>query len=258
MFIFLTGLVIVALVSLFKYTNAKPEYFYAKVMVKKTSKDNPYPGANYTKLLKKGDVIKDFVGNKEVEILAVRYYPRSSDGEDNTNAYTIFLYLKIKKDDSKSKRFFYNKKEVKPGKNLDLDFFNAAITAEPLIISTEPIQEKYVEKTVTLWRYEGQSASNPNTFENIKVGESYFDGEDKVFEILSKRLVDLEPTGSNFQYIFLNSSLKHVEIKVRMKLLDDNGIYYFADQPIRYRMGLNIFSDHNFFDLYTVVGIANE
>jgi hypothetical protein len=253
-FVFFIIFLLVSLVSLFKYINKTPDYFYAKVLVKKAAKDNPYPDFNYTKLIKKDDKIKDFMGNTEVEVLSVRYYYNNSG--DNLNTYKIFLYLKIKKDNNKQTDFIYHKTKIKVGKIIDLDFDKVTVAGEILKIDNKPIQEKYVERIITLWRYEGQSQNNPNVFENIKIGESYFDGEDKVFVVLSKELVDLQMTGANASYFHQRGNMKHILITAKVKLLEEGDLLFFPDgQPVRFRQGLNIFTDHNLFDWYLVVGI---
>jgi len=219
----------VVLVSIFKIT-AKPKYFYAKALVM-VNKERQKPDLSYVKLIKKGDKIKDFMGNTVVEVLSARYYP--SEPINKSNTYDFALILKLKNDNLKQFSYSFNKTEVKVGSTLSLNFPKILTYGEIFDVKGEPFDDKYEDKIVYFFRYEGNSVNNFNLYENIRIGDYYFDGEDETIEILDKTLMDIEHYAGNINYYNSRSeNLKHIVIKVRMKLLKDDGDLIYGKNTI--------------------------
>ncbi|EKE14682.1 MAG: hypothetical protein ACD_12C00343G0002 [uncultured bacterium] len=84
------------------------------------------------------------------------------------------------------------------------------------------------------------SKENPSLweYESINIGGYYFDGEDKMFEILAK---EVSNTGNT------------LTVKVKIKLMNLNGRLIFAeDKVITVGKNINIFTNDFIFNNYVV------
>ncbi|MFA5770295.1 MAG: hypothetical protein WC894_02260 [Patescibacteria group bacterium] len=222
-FILLFALLIgfVFFVSFYRLFFSKSTYIYAKVKVGQglwwaSTAKSPLWLVNS---IKKGDVIKNFNGETEVEVLSVRHFPyfltqnlaQNNVSFININQYDIFLNLKIKVSGNKINGYSFQRSTIGVGAPIDLDFPSAQISGAITELSDKPIVENFVEKTIFLTK----KSTDSNEFYSIKIGQSYFDGENEVIKIIDKSF-----DGSN------------ITIKALFKLKKESDQLVFGEEEI--------------------------
>lgn len=159
---------------------ANPQYVYAKVKVGSGFwwQREVKPGVWFIAAVQKGDVERDLLGTKLAEILAVRRYP-AGDG------WKIFLTMKLAASRNEGLGTYDFKGEtLAVGSPIELELSRAKITGTVIELSEKELVEGYVEKALVLTKKE------PETWEYgaIRVGDTFFDGEEVVLEVMDKEM----------------------------------------------------------------------
>jgi hypothetical protein len=256
--IFFACIVFVVFVSAYKLFFTKPTFIYVKVKMGQglwwasTGKTPIW----FIKGLKKGDVEKDLIGNSSAEILSVRYYPWTY----NQNQYDVYVDLKLKvTGDKKTGKYNFNRSTIGVGVPIDLEFPSSQFSGTIIDISEKPFKKKYIEKIVSLIKASGYNKDFPFPYENIVIGDKYFDGEDYVFEVLDKKLqkqiwtVTNNLTGQLYEREVETSQGIIIKAKIKVKEVDKY-LVYGEDQIVSLNRNLNISTSRAYGD-YTIIGI---
>jgi len=251
--IFLACVGFVGVVSFYKLFISKPTYVYVRVKMGQGLwwASTLKPSLWFIKNIKKGDVQTDLTGKPLAEILSVRYYPTSL-----SNQYDVYLMMKLKvSGSSKSGKYNFNRSSIGVGAPVDFEFSSSQFSGTITDLSSRPIRDKFVVKTVYLskpfaytWEYDG-----------IKVGDKFFDGEENVIEILDKSAGEYASIISPYRSIVdesLSQNRRGVTVKLKIKgKIVDNKFVFGNDQVVS--LGKNIyFATDNFnFSDYVVAGI---
>ncbi len=184
--------ILVVIIVLVKISTSKPDYLYVKVKLSQglwwASTQNP--SLWFINAIKKGEVDTNLLGEPIGEILEVRYYPvPSSPLVPAKDQYDIYLTLKLSASyNERTNKYTFKRSSVTIGSPIELEFPSAQITGTIIDIGPEPFNHEYVEKEILLTHEEGYFKDLPFAYENIKVGDKYFDGTGEVFEVIDKRL----------------------------------------------------------------------
>lgn len=237
--IFIAIVIFVGFIFLFRVATSKPTYIYAKIKMgqglwwAQTGK----PSIWYLKSLKKGEMETSLLGRTVAEILEIRYYPAPLPPERYETAYDIYLTVKLAvTKDRKTNKLVFKRLPIAAGSPIELELPSAQITGTVIDLAKERFNDQYIEKTIFLVKEEGYRRGLPFAFDNIVIGDKYFDGVDFVFEVLDKKLekaafatTDLygrlhEQTTSTVQNIIIEA-----KIKVKEK---DNQLVFGEEQIV--------------------------
>lgn len=235
--IFIVGIVVV-----FRLFTQKKETIYVKVKVSQGLwwASTLKPSVWLATSLQKGDKEISLSGDKIAEIIEVRRYPL---GVFNyaSEQYDVFLIVKMKVGyNENTGKYTFKRSNITIGGPVEYEFQNVAITGTVVDISNQPIQNKYEEKTVVLEKELAQQWE----YDAIMVGDSYFDGEDVVLEIIDKEITDsgesLYPFGIG--YPIFSSKRINMRITAMMKLKKENNTYIFREEyPVTTGRRMSIF-----------------
>lgn len=241
--LFFASIAFVSLVSFYKLFVVKPTYVYVRVKMGQGQwwANTTRPPIWFVKNIKKGQIEKDLLGNDSAEILSVRYYPYSYFITGNpiyTNQYETFITMKLKvSGNPKTGKFNFNRSSIGVGAPIDFEFPSSQFSGTIIDISQAPIRENYQDKIVFFTK----TVSDSSEYNGIKIGDSYFDGEAPVFEVLDKSYQD---------------ATKQISVKARVKGKLVNNQFVFGDEQI-VALGKTIYvitPSFSFTD-YLVVGI---
>jgi len=177
--VFFACIAFVGVVSVYRLFVKKPHFVYAKVKISQGLwwASSQKPPVWFLNVLKKGDEERDFAGEATSRILNVRYYPYYASSQ-----YDIYLDLKLKvSSELKSGNVNFARSPLAVGTAVDFTFPQTEFSATVIEISATPFTNKRVWKTVTLVKNNAQ----PWEAAALKVGDTYFDGTEKVLEILN-------------------------------------------------------------------------
>lgn len=212
---------ILALIALFvivvasiKILFTPQDYVYARVKIGQglwwaaTAK----PPIWFVSSLKKGLVQKDLTGSVLAEIMSVKYYPAYS-----SNQYDVYVTLRLAA--TKTKRtgaYDFNRSSIGVGSPIDLEFPETQFSGTVIRLSTKPIVDQYIQKTIYLTK----KTAAPWEYEAIKVGDKYFDGGQVVFEVMEKRALNTSSEASDAygNYPAATEMTKYIEIKAKIKV----------------------------------------
>lgn len=234
--IFAFVILFVTLFSFYKLFITKPTYIYAKVKLGQglwwaSTVEPPLWLVNSL------NVRSD---NPNIKITKINYYPYLVSGTNTqsinqyNDQYNVYLTLKLRVTINKSgSTYYFNRSEIAIGSPIDLAFSNTQVSGVIIAYSKQPIIDKLVDKIIFLTK------NDPDRweYEAIKIGDYYFDGENKAFEILSKEI-----SGDN--------SLT-VKAKIKMKEIN-NRLVFGEDRVITVGKKINIFTNNFSFDNYLV------
>jgi len=231
LFIILPTLVIV--IALLRIVTTKTQYVYAKINVSQglwwasTNRPNYW----FIESLKVGEQEKDLSGNISAELLSFTYYPDITQKTETT--YNIYLVVKLNVKKTKEGGLLFNRDKIGVGSPIELNFPSILITGAVMQLSDEPIKDEYVTKIITLtgkdifpWQYSA-----------IKIGDTYFDGEQEVFKIIDKQAIDTwtltRDTYGNISTRSLENR-KYVTAKaeVRLKKTANDKLFFGEEQEI--------------------------
>lgn len=250
--IFFASIVFVFFVSIYKLFFVKPTYIYVKVKMGQglwwaaTQK----PPLWFIKSLKKGMKEKDLTGKPIAEILSLRYYPYWG-----TSQYDVYILLRLKVTKMGSAKYNFKRSTIGVGGPVDFEFPNAQFSGTIIDLSNKPIEDKFIEKIIILTK----KNANLLEYETIKIGDSYFDGKEKVFQILEKKAIDTQTLTSDIfgNYPDISPEIKkYIFIKAKIKVKETNGKLLFGEeQLIIPGKTINITTDNFQFQDYLVAKI---
>lgn len=252
--IFLACILFVGFISVYKLFFSKSTYVYAKVKMGQglwwasTAK----PPIWFVESLKKGDVQTNLTGSPIAEIQSIHYYPWYGA----TNQYDIYLTLKLKVNGNpKTGKFNFNRSTIGVGSPIDLEFPSVQISGTVIQLSTKPFEEKFITKTITLTK----KNVYPWEYETIRVGDTYFDGQQTVFTVLDKKSTDISVQAPD---IYGNSTdltldlKKYIVVRAKIKVQEKNNQFIFGEeQVINPGKIINISTSNFTFSEYVVGGI---
>jgi len=226
--IFFACIAFVALVSIYKLFFVKPTYVYAKVKVGQGLwwASTQKPPIWFVKNFQKDDKELDLTGKPIAEILSVRYYPFWG-----SNQYDVYLTMKLKVSKMGSGKYNFKRSAIGVGAPVDFEFpkvqFSATITA----LSEKPIKENYQEKIIIITKRN----ANPWEYDSIKIGDFYFDGQEKVAEVLEKKAADTQTltsdTFGNYPDITPEQK-KYIFVKLKIKGQKKDNQFVFGEEQI--------------------------
>lgn len=255
--IFLACIAFVAFVSISRLFFSKPTYVYVKVKMGQglwwasTAK----PSIWFVNSIKKGDTESGLTGSPSAKILSVRYYPWGG-----SNQYDVYLILKLKVTGNKKTGYSFNRSTIGVGAPVDFEFPSSQFSGTIIDLSEKQFEDKYIEKIVYLAKGAGYYKDFPFPYENIIVGDKYFDGEDYVFEVLDKKLqkqiwtVTNNLTGELFEREAETSQTIIVKAKIKVKEINKQ-LVYGEDQVVALNRNLNISTSRVSFGDYSIIGI---
>lgn len=225
----------VGLFSFYKLFITKPTYIYVKVKLGQglwwaTTAEPPLWLINS---------LNKRANNSNIKIEKINYYPYYISG---TNAqtinqyndqYNVYITLKIKVTTNKTvDTFYFNRSVIAVGSPIDLAFPNIQVSGVIMAYSRQPIIDSNTDKIIFLTK------NNPDDweYEAIKIGDYYFDGENKVFEILDKEIAD------NFLT---------VKTKIKLKKIN-NQLVFGEDRVITVGKNINISTNNFTFNHYVI------
>jgi hypothetical protein len=143
------------------------------------------------------------------------------------------------------------------GAPIELNFKRSNITGTIIDIATKKTPEKYVDKIVYLVNQSGYNRSFPYLYDNIKKGDTYFDGNQIVFEVLDKSLEPSILTIPNYIRTDLNigdiTSIQNIIVKAKIRAKEKNGRLFFGEENIlAVNAPLTIATPHYFFENFVI------
>jgi len=170
------------------------------------------------------------------EILEVRYYPFYSETQQAEDKYDIYLKVKLATNyDKRQEQHIFKRSAIVVGAPIELETLSSQISGTVIEVSNNKFEDEQIEKTVTLINEEGFTANNPYLFNNIKVGDKYFDGEEIVFEILDKKLQRSTLLVSD-QFGTLHtrqsSSVQNIIVTAKIVVQEKDDIMFFGEETL--------------------------
>ena len=247
--IFFACIAFVGLVSIYKLFFVKPTYVYVKVKVGQGLwwASTQKPSIWFVKNFKKGDKELDLTRKPIAEILSVRYYPTYL-----TNQYDVYLLIKLKVTKMGSGKYNFKRSAIGVGAPVDFEFPKVQFSGTIIELSEKPIKEIYQEKTIIITKRN----ANPWEYDSIKVGDFYFDGQEKVAEILEKNAKNTQTLISdalgNYPDI-APEQRKYIFVKLKIKgKIKDNKFVFAEEQIITPGKTINLTTQNFQFQDYVV------
>lgn len=231
--IFFACIAFVSVVSIYKLFFVKPTYVYAKIKVGQglwwasTQKPSMWYVEAFKRIKETQEQEKELTGQPQAEILEVRYYPSSL-----SNQYDVYLLMRLKVAKmGKIGKYNFKRSTIGIGSPVDFEFPSLQFSGTIIDISEKPIKEKYEEKTIILTKRN----ANPWEYDSIRIGDFYFDGKEKVFEVLEKTAKDTQTLTSD---IFGNypetipELRRYIFVKAKIKINKKDGSLIFGEEQI--------------------------
>lgn len=219
----------VGLVSALKIIATPNDIVYARIKISQGLwwATTARPELWYAKAIKKGEVEEDILGNEIAKILEARYYPYFTEGK-----YDIYIIVQLAADyNEESNEFRFKRSTLSVGSPIELAFPTTQISGTVIDLGQKPLDEDYIEKTVYLTK----RLAYPWEYDAIKIGDTYFDGEEVVFEVLGKSqkytsVLAHDPFGA------LNTQTaedrRYITIKAKVKARQDSGQFVFGEDTV--------------------------
>lgn len=250
--IFSLVILFVGIIVVYKYFHSGQTYVYAKVKMGQgywwvTAARPPIWFAN---AINKGDVSYGVLGNPTAEVInksVYRYF-----GSDQYDVYlTLILKVGFNK---KTQQYTFDRSVLSVGSPVDIQFPKEDVTGTVIALSNKPFNDDLAEKTITLVK----KYAYPFEFDSIVIGDSYNDGERKVFEVLDKssqiggQLLAYSNTYANSGSPVVEPA-NYVTVKAKIKMKKVNGQWLFGeDQIVSPGRSLGITTPNFVFDNYIV------
>lgn len=257
--VFFACIAFVGLVSFYKLF-VKPENFvYARVKVAQGLwwASTQRPPTWLTQSLKPGLTELDLTGKPKAQILAVRAYPYYA-----TNQYETYVDLKLKVTGKlKNGTVNFNRSSLAIGAPIELAFPTVEITGTVMDLSTKPFTDKLKWKSVVLVK----NAAYQWEYDAINIGDSYFDGTEKVFEVVDKQLslnpvYGLEPYGtfSERSFVYPGTEARYlIKVIAKIKIANTNNTWlYGLEQELRIGKPVVISTNDFYFQDYQLAQIS--
>jgi hypothetical protein len=144
--IFIAIIVFVGIIVIFKYTTSKSTFYYAKIQVNYPASYSSKPDFWLLQSLKKDEKQYNAFGNKEAEILEVRYYP-NADGVSTNIFLTLKLFGNFNK---KTEEYTFQRTKIGVGSSITLNLSLTQLYGTIIDLNQNAFKDKYVEKVITL------------------------------------------------------------------------------------------------------------
>lgn len=249
-------LIFVGIFVLYKIINGNSIYYYAKVQVS-------YPASYFSKpdfwlvnsLMQSGKQYSVF-GSTEAKLLGIRYYP-------NTDGTSFNIYLNVELNggyDKKTKQYTFQRTQIGVGSPITLNFSSTQLYGTVIDLSPVPFNEKYVKKTITLVERGSYYEDDPSAYNDIQVGEKYFDGENNIFQIIGKshekNIIPVANILTGQAYSAQITATENIIIKAKIMVLQKDNQLIFAGNQILRTGSKFMFSTSNFdFSQFTIDSI---
>lgn len=236
-FLVISGVIFAVFISVSKALFSKPNYVYARIKVSQGLwwANTSRPQIWLIAPLKKGVMESNLLGEPTAEIQSVTYYPWF---DQPTSQYNAFMNVKLRvSGGGKQNSYQYNRSTLSVGSAVDFEFPTVSLSGTVIELSNSPLKNDYQEKIVVL----SKSYALDWEYEDIKMGDKYFDGEDVVFEIVDKSAVDEYSSILNFDQVYTGSAVsatsfpqirKRITIKAKIKVKKINGYYVFGEEQV--------------------------
>lgn len=232
--LFLAVIVFIGFISVIKAAFTKPHYIYARVKVSQGLwwANTARPQIWMIQSLKKGLKETDLLGNPIAEVLSVEHYPWFQQG----TSYDAYMTLKLKVTEGKN-GYQFARAPIAVGSAVSFEFPTLSISGTVINMSEKPIKKTYEEKIV----YLSKSYALDWEYNDIMIGDKYFNGEETVFTILDKSAVDEYSTILNFAPVYTDSAVsaanypqvrKMITVKAKIKVQKIDGYYVFAEEQV--------------------------
>ena len=245
--------ILVVVIALVKIASSEPDYVYAKVKISQGLwwASTQKPGLWFINAIKKGEIEYNLLGKPVAEILEVRYYPvPSSPLVPLKDQYDIYATVKLASSYNKrTKKYVFKRSTIAVGSPIELEFPTSQVTGTVIDMRTSPFEYEDVEKEILLTHEEGYFKDLPFAYENIKVGDKYFDGTEDVFEVTDKKLkrkiiVSADLYGKLVEHEVTNIQNIIITAKVKVRK-DGNSLIYGEEQVLNPGARIN-FSTPNY------------
>jgi hypothetical protein len=235
LFIIIPG--IVAVIAVGKLLVPNENYVYVKVKISQglwwsTTKSPDYW---FIESLEKGAQEKDIAGQTIAELSNFKYYPHLSQNsfESSETTYNIYLKLKLRVKKSADGTYSYKRNKIAIGSPIELNFPKVQITGVIIELSEKPIKGEYVTRAIELT---GRN-SFPWEYDSIKIGDTYFDGEEEVFKVLNKNSRITRIIAPDLYGNLPSTSLEQrryvtVTAEVKLEEKEDGRLFFGEEQEI--------------------------
>lgn len=226
------AILLAVLVSISKFTSSKQNYVYAKVKVDQGLWwiRSQKPSYWYANAIKKGEVEYSLLRAPVAEVLSVRYYPYVGENEQKIT-YDIFLTVKLAVEKSYAGVYSFKRSPLDTGSPIDLELPSAKVIGSIIEISEEPYQNNLQEIRVTLTK----RLAFPWEANSIQAGDTYFDGTEKVVEIINKKSFDTYNITPDTYGNLLPSNLEkrqYIELTTLLKVAKNGGKWVFGEEQV--------------------------
>jgi hypothetical protein len=249
--IFFAAIAFVGVISIYKLFFVKPTYVYVKVKVGQGLwwASTQRPSIWFIEGLKQAqkEAEKELTGQPAAKILSIRYYPSYI-----ANQYDVYVTMRLKVTRlGKNGKYNFKRSAIGVAAPVDFEFPSAQFSGTITQISEKPIEDKLIEKKILLskkWAY-------PSEYEQIKIGDYYFDGKEKVFEIINKNAIDSQEVYnlSGIYYPVDSERKKNIYIEAKIKVKKDyEKLLFGEEQIVAVGKTINIATDNFQFQDYIV------
>jgi hypothetical protein len=224
----------VALVSFLKTASTPKKTVYAKVKVSQgfwwasTSK----PELWFAKGIRKGDTEKSLLGQDIAKVINVTHYPYISPERGFEDKYDIYLTVELAASyEGSSKEAVFKRSPLSIGSPIELSFPSSLVTGTIIDLSTTPLDNSFVEKTVVLTK----RFAFPWEYEAIVIGDTYENGDEVVFEVLNKSqrqtsVISSDTFGNLNQQT--NEATRYITILARVRASYKDGMLIFGEERL--------------------------
>lgn len=228
-FFFALIILFIGSVITYKIIYSKSEYMYVQVKVGEGYwwASTLKPSIWYVNAIRKGEKAQDLLGRTTAQIIAKRIYPTWTNDQ-----YDTYITMKLRVSyNAKTKEYSFENNTVSIGSPIEVQFPKADVTGTIIDLGAKPLSTNYVEKTVYLVDQGGYTKDFTFRYDGIKVGDSYFDGQDTVFTVLSKRLdKNIWTVTDNNAQVYERDvyTTQNIVVKARIKVQKEADGYYFG------------------------------
>jgi hypothetical protein len=253
--IFFAAIAFVGVVSIYKLFFVKPTYVYVKVKVGQGLwwASTQKPSIWFIEGIKQAqnEAEKELTGQPAAKILSIRYYPTYLP-----NQYDVYLTMRLKVNRlGKTGKYNFKRSAIGVAAPVDFEFPSAQFSGTILQISEKPIKDKLVEKTVILTK----RAAEPWEYDSIKIGDYYFNGQEKTFIIIDKTAKETQTLTTDIfgNYPDINpETKKYIFLKAKIKVKKEgSNLLYGEEQLLSVGKNLNIATNNLLLENYKVASI---
>lgn len=223
------SVLIIGLVFMSKSYFAKPQYLYVKVKVGQGFwwASTARPGKWYYDAIKKGDKQLDLVGKMQAKVIEKRIYKWY-----NTDQFDIYmnLYLRVSKN-SKTGEYRYDRSVLSVGSPIEVSMPTLDITGTVIAMSNKDFQDKLESKIVYLSKRNAYAWE----YDAIKIGDTYFDGENNIFEVIDKSAEDVSSFSRDNYGTAVGTQVelrKNITVKTKISVTNSENQYVLGEDQV--------------------------